>query len=344
MAVINYSDQFKYAGKGYMDAKVAPVANLDDLTSISSFVLAKYYTPGMVVMVLDDGRGKGPTQYVLTNDYVWEKISDDTNLGDMEERIDTIESSVVSLDTRMSEIASKSNENSEKIGTLTNKLEQIAGIEKLKAGENIVFSSDEEGNLVISAEVPEIEIPEIDLTEIENRIGAVEGDVDNLAGRIEATESGITAIEEAYKAADDALSNRLNTLAGRMTNVESGITANAEDVQTLNNRLNEIAGIVSGNNEEIKALDLAFNDFATTTDSKINVITGEVETIKTRLDSIPSGEGDIAVDDITIQKDENKKLSVKISAEDGNALTVNEDGLFSSGITLSGDDLENEIL
>ena len=330
MAVINYSDQFKYAGKGYMDAKIAPVANLDDLTSISSFVLAKYYTPGMVVMVLDDGRGKGPTQYVLTNDYVWEKLSGDANLGDVEERIDTIEDNVVSLDARMGEIASKTNENSEKIGTLTKKLEQIAGIDKLKAGENIVFSSDDEGNLVISAEVPEIEIPEIDLTEIENRIGAVEGEIDS--------------IEIAYKAADDALSNRLDTLAGRMTNAETGITANAEAVQTLNNRLNEIAGVVSGNSEEIKALDSVFNDFAATTDSKINVITGEVETIKNRLDSITSGEGDIVVDDITIQKDENKKLSVKISTEDGNALTVNEDGLFSSGITLSGDDLENEIL
>lgn len=319
MAVINYSDQFKYAGKGYMDAKIAPVANLDDLTSISSFVLAKYYTPGMVVMVLDDGHGKGPTQYVLTNDYVWEKLSGDANLGDVEERIETIEDNVVSLDARMGEIASKTNENAEKIGTLTNKLEQIAGIDKLKAGENIVFSSDEDGNLVISAEVPEIEIPEIDLTEIENRIGAVEGEIDNL--------------EVAYKAADNALSGRLDTLAGRMTNAETGITANAESVQTLNNRLSEIAGIVTGNTDNIKALD-----------SKVNVITGEVETIKNRLDSITSGEGDIAVDGITIQKDENKKLSVKISSEDGNALTVNEDGLFSSGISLSGDDLENEIL
>lgn len=330
MAVINYSDQFKYAGKGYVDAKIAPVANLEDLTSISSFVLAKYYVPGMVIMVLDDGRGKGPTQYVLTNDYVWKKYSDESNLGDMEERIDIIEENVVSLDTRINEIASKTDNNDKKIGVLTNKLEQIAGIDKLKAGKNIVFSSDDEGNMTISAEVPEIEIPEIDLTEIENRIGAVEGEIDG--------------VEIAYKAADDALSNRLDTLAGRMTNVESGITANAEVVQTLNNRLNEIAGIVSGNREEIKALDSVFNDFAATTDSKINVITGEVETIKNRLDSITSGEGDIAVDDITIHKDENKKLSVKISTEDGNALTVNEDGLFSSGITLSGDDLENEIL
>ena len=61
----------------------------------------------MVVMVLDDGRGKGPTQYVLTNDYVWEKLSGDANLGDVEERIDTIEDNVVSLDARMGEIASK---------------------------------------------------------------------------------------------------------------------------------------------------------------------------------------------------------------------------------------------
>jgi predicted nucleic acid-binding Zn-ribbon protein len=60
MAVINYTDQLKYAGSGYLDAKMNPVASVADLKSISRnqrFI-------GLTVTVLNDGN---PQDYWLVN-------------------------------------------------------------------------------------------------------------------------------------------------------------------------------------------------------------------------------------------------------------------------------------
>lgn len=151
MAVINYSDQFKYSGKGYIDAKAAPVANLEALTSISSFVLAKYYVPGMVVLVLDDGLGEGPAQYVLNEAYEWEKLGGaSVDLTEVEARIGAVEQETVSLGARISEIAAKADTNASGIESLSERISKIAGIDKLKAGENVSLTTDADGNTVIS--------------------------------------------------------------------------------------------------------------------------------------------------------------------------------------------------
>ena len=58
---INYTEQVKYTGKGYLDAKMQPVAAKEDLMSIprsQRFV-------GLTVTVLDDGTGAGPVDYWL---------------------------------------------------------------------------------------------------------------------------------------------------------------------------------------------------------------------------------------------------------------------------------------
>lgn len=309
MAVINYSDQFKYSGKGYIDAKVAPVANIEDLTKISSFVLAKYYTPGMVVMVLDDGLGEGPAQYILTEDYSWEKYGS-IDLGEVEGRVDAVEGELKNLDSRIKEIASKADENANGISNLNSKIEKIAGIDKLKAGDNIAFVEETDGSLVISASVPDV-----DLTEVETRI---------------------SKIDEAYKKADESLSERINSIAGN-------VSVNTQNIEAISARVSGNTQQIQDVSEKVGALEETFNEYTTSTEAKIQTISGDVITIQDRLDSITSGEGDVAVDGITIQKDENKKLSVKISNAENNALVVNEDGLYSTGISLSGDDLENEI-
>ena len=39
MAILNYGNQFKYSGEGYIDSKMAPVNNIDELgDEISEFV------------------------------------------------------------------------------------------------------------------------------------------------------------------------------------------------------------------------------------------------------------------------------------------------------------------
>lgn len=58
MAIINYTDQIKYAGKGYLDAKMMPVKTFDDLKSIPPTQRFE----GLTVLVLNDGN---PQDYWL---------------------------------------------------------------------------------------------------------------------------------------------------------------------------------------------------------------------------------------------------------------------------------------
>lgn len=58
MAIINYTDQIKYAGKGYLDAKMMPVNTFDDLKSIPPTQRFE----GLTVVVLNDGN---PQDYWL---------------------------------------------------------------------------------------------------------------------------------------------------------------------------------------------------------------------------------------------------------------------------------------
>lgn len=58
MAIINYSDQLKYAGRGYLDSKMMPVKTVDDLKEIPITQRFEGYT----VTVLNDGN---PQDYWL---------------------------------------------------------------------------------------------------------------------------------------------------------------------------------------------------------------------------------------------------------------------------------------
>lgn len=58
MAIINYTDQIKYAGKGYLDAKMMPVQTVDDLKKIPPTQRFE----GLTVVVLNEGN---PQDYWL---------------------------------------------------------------------------------------------------------------------------------------------------------------------------------------------------------------------------------------------------------------------------------------
>lgn len=74
MAILNYGNQFKYSGKGYIDSKMTPVKNVEDLETTKS-VLSSLYTPGMKVMVLND-EPFGACEYFLTENYEWKRVID----------------------------------------------------------------------------------------------------------------------------------------------------------------------------------------------------------------------------------------------------------------------------
>lgn len=76
MGIINYTNQLKYTGKGYLDAKMMPVETVDDLKKIS---LTQRFE-GLTITVLNNGN---PQDYWLvggtTNKY-WVPKTDNTNL------------------------------------------------------------------------------------------------------------------------------------------------------------------------------------------------------------------------------------------------------------------------
>lgn len=79
MAIINYSDQMKFTGKGYLDAKMMPVNSISDLKNIP---LGQRFE-GLTVTVLNDGN---PEDYWLvggiTNGYwIKKKCFDDLRLS-----------------------------------------------------------------------------------------------------------------------------------------------------------------------------------------------------------------------------------------------------------------------
>ena len=74
MAILNYGNQFRYNGDGYVDSKMAPVRSVDDLEHDIN-VLISQYTPGMKVTVIDDGEF-GAVDYVLNEKYEWKRLID----------------------------------------------------------------------------------------------------------------------------------------------------------------------------------------------------------------------------------------------------------------------------
>jgi hypothetical protein len=78
MAIINYTDQLKYAGRGYLDAKMMPVKTYEELKSIPQTQRFE----GLTIVVLNDGH---PQDYWLvggTSNSCW-KPKTATNFDDL---------------------------------------------------------------------------------------------------------------------------------------------------------------------------------------------------------------------------------------------------------------------
>lgn len=74
MAILNYGNQFKYNGEGYLDSKMAPVNSVDELER-NVGTLSALYVPGMKVMVLND-EPFGAVEYFLNDNYEWKRVLD----------------------------------------------------------------------------------------------------------------------------------------------------------------------------------------------------------------------------------------------------------------------------
>ena len=114
MAIINYTDQLKFAGKGYLDAKMMPVATIDELYQIPRTQRFE----GLTITVLNNGN---PQDYYLvggTSDANW-TLKESRMVKDLEER-------VVSLTERIDSLAISDAENTEAIEENTQNINKNA--------------------------------------------------------------------------------------------------------------------------------------------------------------------------------------------------------------------------
>lgn len=108
MAIINYTDQIKFAGKGYLDAKIMPVETVDNLYAIPRTQRFE----GLTITVLNGGN---PMDYWLvggTSDSNW--IPKYQSSGDSSK-----------LEEKVAELSAKTESNTEIINTHTNEIKTL---------------------------------------------------------------------------------------------------------------------------------------------------------------------------------------------------------------------------
>ena len=163
MAIINYTDQLKYAGKGYLDAKMMPVQSVDDLKKIP---LTQRFE-GFTVTVLNNGN---PQDYILVGGIAnsnWVKKSDfidntaisgrvddvETSLNDLQNQVNTlthnVDSSVIQINENKTEIETLK----ERVNSLnTNVDEETIGVKNEDDKSLYVKVLNKEGNFLKTSE------------------------------------------------------------------------------------------------------------------------------------------------------------------------------------------------
>ena len=148
---VNYANTIKYSGKGYLDEKMNPVANLAALED--KFDAIKELKAGMTVTVLDDGSGV-PTDYVYDGSQ-WIKKVDLSDYAKLED--------IPSVPSKTSQLANDS-------GFVTSAQTQAAindavnGIEIPDPADLTEYYTSAQTNEAIAQAIENIEIPGADLT------------------------------------------------------------------------------------------------------------------------------------------------------------------------------------
>ena len=256
MAILNYANQFKYTGKGYLDSKVMPVKTVDELER-NVITLSSYYAPGMKITVLDDGEF-GTVDYILNEKYEWKRVVDLDKLS-------------LSLDKGDYEGDSKSeyylqlhytNVNDELVALgqpldlsilLEDVEKRIDDLEKqggssvedtntyvVKA--EIVTEKDGENGLFIQFEYNDGNVFYTDITALEPKtyaqgVGIIIG------------EDNVISIDESWF--DEWFENKVNGFNERFQTIEGDVETLENDLSNLSQTLTALAGNVTANTSAI---------------------------------------------------------------------------------------------
>lgn len=402
MAILNYGNQFKYSGKGYIDSKMAPVQKFEDLEKNVS-TLASLYTPGMKVMVLDD-EFFGPCEYYLTSEYMWKRVIDLDELslsfdkGDFEGNDGKKEAYIqlnykgeilgepVNISSLLEEVEGRLDalENKEDdVVEDTNTFVESAELVTEKEGENGLFikfvyndgnsfytditalepKTYAQGVGILIGEDNVISVDETwfaqwfdgKLEEFNERFAAMEGDIDEINENVGNLSQAITAISSKVETNITNITNALNQIAATKTTAEEAkakAEANEANIVTLSEKLAQIRGveyvkagdnvsIVENENGEVVIsanvpdIDLKpIEDRLTAVESTTSQHTTDISALQEALKNLtPEGEG-ISGDNETIKTNDNGFLSVMISMAENNVLRKMTDGLYVQGVEM----------
>lgn len=312
MAIINYTDQIKYAGRGYLDAKMMPVNTFEDLKKIS---MTQRFE-GLTITVLNNGN---PQDYWLiggTSNTCW--IPKTANFEDLKLVLEKGFLKLMNGENQLGESVDFNNffpsgevDSDLYINTIdysTVDAEGNTGIfmcftysdntKKYLDMSNFLSMSYEAGNgIVINGKVISID--------------------EAITGKIETLETAISELNETvYNKADaehthEEFENLQNDINEEKSNRETAL-------KNINERLTNILSQVDINKQNI---EINKTDIATLTE-RVNALSSAAE------GSTPDGKT------IGITEDEQKALYVKILEKEGNILKVDsnngETGLFAS--------------
>lgn len=275
MGVVYNSNQVKYGDRGYLDAKMQPVANLAALPNDITEVFE-----GMTVVVLDDGSGK-PHDYWRVNG-VWVKKDSDGGavVEELSERVDTLSGSVSTLQASYDELAltvsgkvdqeaGKGLSTNDFSDELKNKLEGIE--EGAQANVKANWNESDENSDAYIQNKPDLSqfISSEDLenyytkSEVYNKEeirSELDDAIDAAADYTDEVTSGITeqiagALDEAKAYADNAVADSAQeTLDAATSYADSAVTVAKQEV------LDEAKEYADEKSEDLAGAGLAYNE------------------------------------------------------------------------------------
>lgn len=339
MAIINYTDQIRYTGKGYLDAKMMPVKSVDDLKNIS---LTQRFE-GLTITVLNDGNpqdywlvggitnncwipktgGNGYSDLKLVLEDGFLKLMDDNiQLGekiDLNEFFPEQPSSPENPNDLYIESVDYSTSNENNVNGIFMCFTYSDNTKKYLDMSQFVQNTYEQGSgIVINGNV--ISIDEA----IIGRISSAESSISELSERINVEKKRIdelnSKIDVNIKNVEDSISDLTEELSNEKEIRENEHNAINASISDISSRLDSLKNKVDSNFEEISQNKESIEKNKT-----------EINVLKERVNALSSAAEGSTPDGITIgiTDDEQKALYVKISNKDGNMIAV-ENGLYAS--------------
>ena len=330
MAILNYGNQFKYSGKGYIDSKMLPVGSVDDLeTNVN--VLSANYIPGMKVTVLNDGE-YGAMDYFLNDDYEWKRVVDLDSLtlsfdkGNYDDEPDTeyylqihytnARGELVALGEAL-DLSVLLEDVEARVEALENRGGDVPSVEDTNTfveNATLVTEKDGENGIFIKFDYNDGNSFYLDVTSLEPRTYA-EG-VGVLIG-----ENNVISVDEAWF--DEWFDVKVEELIEKLSSLENEMSEVKSNVSSLSDMINTISGRVDGQDEEIRNVKGSLTDAL----AQIAQNKATIETVKTDVDDNKANIASLAEQLAKIRGVEFVKAGKNVS------IVTNEDG----SITISND-------